>query len=68
MVLQSWPFEPRSQNAKLGEMESVSSDDDIWGKMTISMLIDECTRRRMAAIKLSHQLEDTSCHIDVFFM
>ena len=60
MVLQSWPFEPRSKNAKLGVMESVSPDDVIWGKMTISVLIDEFTRRRMGAIKISHQLEDRS--------
>ena len=61
MVLQSWPFEPRSKNAKLGVMENVAPDDVIWGKMNISIvLIDECTRRRMAAIKISHQLEDRS--------
>ena len=60
IVLQSWPFEPRSKNAKLGEMESVSPDDVIWGKCPFQVLIDECTRRRMAAIKISHQLEDRS--------
>ena len=36
MVLQSWTFEPRSKNAKLGVMENVAPDDVIWGKMTIS--------------------------------
>ena len=63
MVLQSWPFEPLFKNAKLGEMESVSPDDVIWGKMSISS-VNWCTRRRMAAIKKVGHIDVFLCKID----